>query len=235
MKYYFITGVSSGIGEALVNTLLQGSDEINIRGCARRKSPIEDERFRFYETDLSVLDTHESFVQDFFKDIPSNVTSLVLINNAGMLGRIGFTGTQASHHYEEILSVNLIAPMVLSEAFARAFQALPLQKIIFNISSGAAHKDYAGWAAYCASKAGLDRFSNVMKVEQKTQAFPIEVLSYAPGVVDTAMQAEIREATPSDFPSLPRFVSLYEEGSLLNPDKVAQDLLQWLNGAELRS
>lgn len=227
MKCYFITGVSAGIGEALVKELLSQEDEVMVRGCSRRMPEnIRDDRFHFYPCDLSSPEERAALCQVFFTDIPSGVTSLVLINNAGTLGHIGFAGTLISAHYEQVISTNLIAPMLLSEAFINHFQAHTGHKVVLNISSGAAQKDYAGWAAYCASKAALDRFSTVVSLEQETMSLPVVVRSFAPGVVHTAMQKQIRDTKEQDFPSLNRFLTLHAEDSLLSPVQVAKTILQ---------
>jgi benzil reductase ((S)-benzoin forming) len=100
-------------------------------------------------------------VDSFFKIKREQAGKLILINNAGVLGDIAFTGNQEWIHYQQVLAVNTIAPMILCEAFVKQFQQHAAEKVVFNVSSGAANKDIEGWAAYCASKAALDRFTTV--------------------------------------------------------------------------
>jgi benzil reductase ((S)-benzoin forming) len=53
---------------------------------------------------------------------------------------------------------------------------------------------------------------------------PITVVSVAPGVVETPMQAEIRGMDEADFPNVQRFRDLESEGILRSPSDVARDL-----------
>ena len=92
-----------------------------------------------------------------------------------------------------------------------------------NISSGAARKPYPGWAVYCASKAALDRYSEVLQVEAPFA----QIASIAPGVLDTAMQADIRQSTAEDFPNIQRFIDLHAEQVLSSPLAVAKQILAY--------
>ena len=49
-----------------------------------------------------------------------------------------------------------------------------------------------------------------------------KIVAFAPGVVDTNMQAQIRETNKEDFTNLDRFITLKEEGKLLSPEYVAK-------------
>ena len=64
------------------------------------------------------------------------------------------------------------------------------------MSSGAAWKPYEGWATYCAGKAGVERFTQVIAAEEASSG--LRAYSVAPGVVDTAMQVLIRDSA-DDF------------------------------------
>jgi len=234
MNHYFITGVSSGIGLALVKELLSQGGELTIHGCSRRNPGIIDPRFHFYPIDLSDAMDLEKHAVDFFTVEPWHFSRVVLINNAGMLGEVAFVGEQQAAHYISTFTVNALAPMIFSEVFINLFQHTEPEKIIFNISSGAANKDIEGWAAYCASKAALDRFTTVCRQEQTHQERPIEVFGISPGVIDTAMQAEIRTASKEKFPALDRFVALFQEGELLPAEDAARKIILLLNQPDLR-
>ncbi|MBC7485605.1 MAG: SDR family NAD(P)-dependent oxidoreductase [Cytophagaceae bacterium] len=119
--------------------------------------------------------------------------------------------------------------------FIKLFQHIEPERIIFNISSGAANKDIEGWAAYCASKLALDRFTTVCAQEQTHKIHPISIHSVSPGVIDTAMQAEIRTASKEQFPSLDHFVGLHRNGELLSADVAAEKIIVLLNRANFRS
>lgn len=94
---------------------------------------------------------------------------------------------------------------------------------VINISSGAGRKPYPGWGIYCASKAALDRYSEVLQVEAPFA----QVVSMAPGVLDTAMQVDIRQSSAKDFPNVQRFIDLHAEQELSPPREVAQEILAY--------
>ena len=73
---------------------------------------------------------------------------------------------------------------------------------IVNVSSGAAHRAMEGWSAYCASKAGLDMLTN--RWRSNTDAVGMRVFGFAPGIVDTEMQASIRASGIGPIAKLPR-------------------------------
>jgi benzil reductase ((S)-benzoin forming) len=112
------------------------------------------------------------------------------------------------------MQVNFTSAAILCNKFIKAFQNSPIQKLIFNISSGAATSPYESWSNYCSAKAALNMFTEVVHLEQATQKYPIQVFAIAPGVVDTAMQTKIRSTDVSKFPHKEKFIQLKENGNL---------------------
>lgn len=211
-KVYFITGVSSGIGLACTRFFLeQGYTVLGIG----RKSVVKHERYFFLEVDLS----NSQAVSDFhFPEIAG--AELILINNAGILGDVSPVWSQSDTNYRDVLQVNVAAPAVLSKKFITQFE----KGVIINISSGAAQRAIKGWSAYCASKSALDMFSMTLQEELNHYKKNIVVKSIAPGVVDTNMQTNIREAKSENFPDSQNFHELYETNQLDNPEHTAAKL-----------
>jgi NAD(P)-dependent dehydrogenase (short-subunit alcohol dehydrogenase family) len=89
-------------------------------------------------------------------------------------------------------------------------------KIILT-SSGAARHSYAGWGAYCATKAALKSLGDTLAVEEED----ITTISVEPGTVDTDMQKDIREKFlhVMDEKDQKRFTALHEEGKLAKPEE----------------
>lgn len=155
-------------------------------------------------------------------------TRLRLINNAGVLEPIGPAHENSPDDVLNHIAVNLSAPMALTSAFLRCTESMAADRRIMQISSGAGRKPYAGWSAYCTTKAGLDQFTRCVHLEQKTLPNGARVASVAPGVIDTAMQTLIRQADEERFPNRVRFVKLYETGGLTPPREAACRLLHLL-------
>ena len=65
-------------------------------------------------------------------------------------------------------------------------------------------------------------FTQCVATEEAEKEYPIKIVAFAPGVVDTNMQVQIRETNKEDFTNLDRFIALKEEGKLLSPVYVAK-------------
>jgi NAD(P)-dependent dehydrogenase (short-subunit alcohol dehydrogenase family) len=106
---------------------------------------------------------------------------------------------------------------------------------VLNVSSGAGRRPVAGWAAYCAAKAGLDHFSRVTALDEQRLPNPARIVSLAPGVIDTAMQGELRASDPAGFPDLEQFKQLKASGQLATPAAAAARVLAYLARADFGS
>lgn len=215
-----ITGVSSGIGKALVEFYLEKGE--SVIGIGRRNT-IEDRNYTFHQCDLS----NSSEVSKLKFNL-SDVDHLLLVNNAGTLGEIGRISEQNELCLSEVLSINTVAPIQLSKKILQNWSKDKAISIV-NISSGAAQRPIPSWASYCASKAALDMLSQTMYLEEKELGRAIKVYSVAPGVVDTPMQKQIRETDSSTFSSVDSFIQLKENNELTSPEVVAKKLDVLLN------
>ncbi len=162
----------------------------------------------------------------------SRFKSATLVNNAGLLGTVGPVEQMASEDLAAVLRVNLEAPMALTAAFLRATKSWSGTRKVLNISSGAGRNPIAGWAAYCASKAGLDHFSRVTALDEARKPNGARIVSLAPGVIETAMQASLRATDDTLFPDKARFVELHAKGQLATPEAAAQKIAAYLKRAD---
>ena len=214
-----LTGHSKGIGQALLQHFL-GQDGMQVHTLSRTKGQLSHPQLKEWAVDLSDATAVEAILPDIFPRIAAD--RYLLINNAGWIGEIKPTGKLQAAAMQRALQLNLLTPMLLSNAFAQAYGNSSGQKLICNLSSGAASKPLPGWASYCSSKAGLEMFSRVMDAEWRSEAF--RVFSVAPGIVDTDMQQDIRAAQPADFPALARFRDYHTEGMLSSATAVAEKI-----------
>lgn len=222
-----LTGHSKGLGKAVLECFLNLGD-VKIQGISRSSLGWEREGLDEFSMDLSDINAMESRLPDFFPR--GDFEKIILINNAGWIGEIKPVGKLEPQTIQQAIQLNLVAPMVLTDAFVKAYGDTKATKIIVNISSGAAYKPLPGWAEYCTSKAGLAMFSKVAAEELKFKGF--KVYSLAPGIVDTAMQAAIREAKAEDFPALERFLNYKKEAQLSTPEEVAEKILYLVSHPE---
>lgn len=227
---YIVTGSSKGIGKALVEKLLEKSEN-HVIGIARSRQIWANPRFLGLTLDLSNL---EEISENLDKMMPlGDFDRIILVNNAGMIGPLKHLGSLAAEQIHQVLMLNTIAPAVLMNAFVKKYGKLKeKERIIINISSGAAKKVIDGWACYAASKSALNMLSEAAAVEAAMDQTGIRIFAVAPGVVDTAMQAEIRSADEDTFSSLSKFVGLKENNQLSSPQHAAEKLIELIENAD---
>ncbi len=227
MNYFFITGSSKGLGKSLTELIL--NDENNTVYGIARSSSIQHDRYIHANLDLSRLDEVEAFQFPSLND----ADKVVLVNNAGMVGDVKHVGKINNQKIIEAYNLNLIAPAILVNNFVAAYSNSVNEKMVLNISSGAGRTPIDGWNVYCSTKAGMDMFSQVLKEEVKIDDSNIKVLSLAPGIIDTNMQVQIREAEESDFSNIERFIEYKKGGDLTSPAITAQQVLRFIEEDEL--
>ncbi|MFP7487889.1 (S)-benzoin forming benzil reductase [Priestia filamentosa] len=238
MKYYIITGTSSGIGESLVKELLAKEEQNHIISIARRENTALSEiaktynkNFSSYKLDLRETKSIEGTIQAIFNnDVDDNIESIYLINNAGVLSPIGPIERNPDNEIIDNIAINLISPMVLTSHFIKHTNYLEIDKRILNISSGSAKYLLPSQSAYSTSKAGLDSFTKSIVLEQKEKEYPVRIVSVYPGVISTKLQEEIRAANKEDFPLVHLFQEAYENGQLQTSEDTAKNLLELLLG-----
>ncbi|UJP66884.1 SDR family NAD(P)-dependent oxidoreductase [Mongoliitalea daihaiensis] len=226
---FIITGSSKGIGLALVEQLLEHPSH-HIIGIARSASPLTHERYQHFQSDLSDVHALIHQVDNFFPSTPFE--RIVLINNAGWIGQIEHVGHIEPENIISLYNLNVTAPAILCNAFAKAYEKVDAVKIVINISSGAAKKGLDGWSGYSSSKAAINLFTEATQNESNLNANGIRYFAVAPGVVDTAMQTDIRSAKSASFSSLAKFQGLYQNKQLSSPQYAAQKIIHLIENFE---
>jgi benzil reductase ((S)-benzoin forming) len=227
MDYYIITGVSRGIGEAIARKLLVHGNTLFCTSRTMNEDLVETASsmhipLYYHEADLSIHGSAELFMYELFTRIdPLKAKHLALVNNAGMLEPVAPLELANPALMEKHLMLNLLAPSILISNFISKAMGFAIPKVVLNISSGASASPYSGWAMYCSSKAGLDMLTRTVGLEQSSAVNPVTLMALAPGIVDTAMQTQIRHTDKSLFAEKDKFVKLHEEGKLTDPQTVA--------------
>jgi NAD(P)-dependent dehydrogenase (short-subunit alcohol dehydrogenase family) len=121
---------------------------------------------------------------------------------------------------------------VLSAAFLRASADLVVPRKILNISSGLGRYAMAGSTVYCAIKAGMDHYSRSLALEEAGRPNGANIVSLAPGVIDTDMQIQLRGANPAAFPDQKRFAGLKSNGQLASPEAAAAKVIAYLQRSD---
>lgn len=219
---FIVTGSRKGIGAALVAALREDAQNIVI-GLSRDQTT----HHPHFNVQVDLADHRAlpaAFAQCMALVEGQQFARAVLINNAGIVqpvGRFDHLDVEAEALTRNF-AVNLTAPMLLTSLFAQATAARAAQRLVINISSGAAKRAIAGWSAYCAAKAALEMATRVAALEA---APDLAICSLAPGVVDTPMQATVRSVDVADFPDVARFQAMKADGSLRSAEAVAKDII----------
>jgi len=233
-----VTGSSRGVGAALVEQLLQPGHVV--LGLARQHNAAlaslaeaRGARLTQWAVDLAEPALPAQRLAEWLAAwLPGQVASATLINNAGVVGGPGPLHAAAAADLQRALRVGLEAALLLTSAFLGATDGWPVPRKVLNISSGLGRRAMAGSAAYCAAKAGMDHFSRAVALEQAALPNGARIVSMAPGVIDTDMQAELRGADAARFPERARFAALQANGQLMSPAACASALLARLARAD---
>ncbi|MBS3912086.1 MAG: SDR family NAD(P)-dependent oxidoreductase [Hydrogenophaga sp.] len=235
-----LTGASRGMGLAMARQLLSASRHLL---CISRSTgeALAAEALRLnapltqWSQDLSDTTGAAQRLRDWLTGLDTSaLRSATLINNAGMIPRIGPLASCPPDELSAALRVGLEAPMQLTGAFLRATSAWVATgwqgpRKVLNISSGLGRRAMAAQAPYCAAKAGMDHFTRCCALEEAANPHGARLVSLAPGVIDTDMQVQLRAGDPEAFPDLQRFVELQRQGQLTPPDTAAARVLAWLD------
>ena len=221
-----VTGHSRGLGAAIADDLsARGIPVLGVSRSARGGSSGVTEARVDLSNEKQLLDWLASGELETFV---AGAARPMLVNNAGLLQPIGRLEQQDPAVAAKAVAVNVGAALALSAAFARATDTSRDRRIL-HVSSGAARNAYAGWAVYCATKAALDHHARAVALDRTPG---LRIASVAPGVIDTDMQAEIRETSEDAFPDRQRFVQLKKEGALRSPAEAAKALVEHLLSAD---
>jgi benzil reductase ((S)-benzoin forming) len=215
---FVITGGSRGIGAALAQTLASKNQTVLIIGRDKQA--------------LQTLAASSSYISMLCADVasPTGRDAIIahlestpniqgLVHNAGSIEPI-----QPMRHLDEkdwraLMSLNLDAPFFLTQKLYKKL----LRGRVLHISSGAAHFPVTGWAPYCVSKAGLSMLTRCWQ----TECPEIASASVMPGIVDTTMQAVIRESEHL-APEKHHFFQELKTNNQLVSSKTVASFLSWL-------
>ena len=227
LKVAIVTGHSRGLGAALAAALVQA--QYRVLGLARSvevSGKLTD--IRQVALDLADADAVSAWLAGAdLADFVAAADEIWLFNNAGTVVPNALCGHQGAAQIARAVQLNVTAPMQLADALLRLRPARAAVNIV-HISSGAGRRAMLGWSVYGATKAALDLHAQVLAAEQHAQ---VRVVSLAPGVVDTQVQAAIRGSDEAVFPLRQQFVDLQQHGGLVSAEDTANKIVAWMHSA----
>jgi 3-oxoacyl-[acyl-carrier protein] reductase len=107
----------------------------------------------------------------------------IVVNNAGVYPRTGELLYLAEAEFDRIMSVNVRAPFLVTQAMAKLMIAERVPGVVINIGSGAARQMPTGSVTYCMSKTALERLSKGQALELAPHKIRVNVVEpgFAPG------------------------------------------------------
>jgi benzil reductase ((S)-benzoin forming) len=224
MNKILITGVSSGIGEALADLYL--AKDYAVYGIARR-TPYRLARhpnFRFRSCDLSRPDEiHALFDGDFASLIDGGIDTLFL--NAGVSGDVPARGEDfSSADLEHVLAVNVHANKVILDRVL-ASPNRPATCVVSASMAGVRFR--AGTLPYSVSKAALAALAGVYAEENPGIFFA--VLGLCNVNTGLSRQVSFSERT-AQFPDLKALQGrALSDGYMVSPAQRAHDIFDVIN------
>jgi glucose 1-dehydrogenase len=185
-KRILITGASSGIGKGMARVLANAGCLLVLHYNSNNdgiKQTLESVLKLGIEAEVLKCDfSNLEKVQDFFTNAWQIYDGLDgLVNNAGVITKSLSLEDFIATQFNKTLAVNLQAPYLLSVAFASNCKKIGQKGVVVNNSSVHGQASCEWFAAYAASKAGLDAMTKVHAVEWGK--FGVRVNALSPGVV----------------------------------------------------
>jgi NAD(P)-dependent dehydrogenase (short-subunit alcohol dehydrogenase family) len=210
MQNILITGVSSGLGEALAKEYLANGDTVYAVGKTIPHKLDQNPHFFFFPYDLN-----ETFlIQSTLKEFLQHRTFDIVILNAGVLGDIQTLCETDLSDIKDVMEVNVWANKELIDTLHAHAQV----KQIVGISSGASVNGSKGWGAYSLSKSGLNMLLKVYAKELPD----IHFIALAPGIIRTPMVEHIiDEVDDALYPSAKKL----KESHIQTPHEAAKHLI----------
>jgi 3-oxoacyl-[acyl-carrier protein] reductase len=182
-----VTGASQGIGRACALTLAKVGATVALAARNEEKlkevvALIENEGGKAAAFRLDVAS--EEAIKSTVKEISAQLGKIdILVNNAGIT-RDGLLLRMKRADWDEVLTTNLSAPFLLTQAVLSGMLKQRWGRII-NITSIVGEMGAPGQANYVSSKAGL--IGLTLSVAREVASRNITVNAVAPGYIATAM------------------------------------------------
>ena len=197
MAIALVTGGTRGIGYAVAQALLARGDSVVVTGTSDDSAQRAEKALATAANDSTrvmgvTCDVRDrAAVQRAVATVVQRFGGLdVLVNNAGV-GVGAPIAALAPEEWHRLIDINLTGVFHCCQA---AIEPLKVRGggWIINVSSLAGKNPFAGGAAYCATKAGVDAFSEALMQELRYDG--IRVAYVCPGSVATGFSGRTPEA-----------------------------------------
>ena len=186
-QFAFITGATSGFGEATAHVLSQNGYSLIL--MARRQDRLEKLKGELSSEKCKVIliqtdVRNENDVLTSVNSLPNEVKSNIhiLVNNAGLAVGRGPIESGITDDWERMIDTNIKGLLYVTKAVVPFLIANKSGHIV-NIASIAGKEVYPGGNVYCATKHAVDALSRSMRID--LVQYGIKVTNIAPGAAET--------------------------------------------------
>jgi NADP-dependent 3-hydroxy acid dehydrogenase YdfG len=184
-KTAFITGATSGIGQATAQLL--GKNGYRIIATGRRQERLDKLKGELSKfTDIQTLNfdvRDQQAVFNAIENLPKDWKNIdLLINNAGNAHGLASIENGNMKDWDAMIDINVKGLLYVSQPIINKMIAQKSGHII-NIGSVAGKESYANGNVYCASKHAVDALNSSMRMDLNKHG--IKVSQVAPGLVET--------------------------------------------------
>lgn len=212
-KHVVVTGAGKGIGRAIC--LVLNRRGARVTAISRSAADLDALKKEIgCETIAVDLADAEATRKAALAALPADY----LVNNAGTTELEPFLDVSVEN-FDKLYAVNVRAPMILSQEYARDLIRRGQKGAIVNVSSISSFIGFADHAAYCASKGALDGMSRVMANELGRHGIRVNCVN--PTVTLTPMAVKAW----SDPDKSGRMLSRIPLGRFAEPDEIAEVIL----------
>lgn len=189
MATVLITGTNRGIGLEFVKQYLDRGHRV-LATCRKpgEKGDLADLAAANHELGLMELDVASEESRASFAAALADTPIDIFINNAGVYGpRDASFGHVSAQEWEQVLYVNAIAPLLLTQAIIGSLRKGSDKKLVYITSKMGSIDDNSGGGSYIyrSSKTALNSVVRSLSVDLRDEGFKVSVLH--PGWVQTDM------------------------------------------------
>jgi 3-oxoacyl-[acyl-carrier protein] reductase len=196
MTVALVTGGSRGIGRAIAIEL--GRRGFTVAVNYRADAAAAAETVAAIGSNAIAIQadaTDAAAITKMFAEVDRLGPLDVLVCNAGIT-RDTLLGASTASDYTDVLAVNLHGVVACCREASRRMVSRRSGAIV-TLSSVAAQRPGRGQSNYAASKGAVEAFTRALAVELGPRS--IRVNAVAPGIIDTAMTAELQAIAPEEL------------------------------------
>lgn len=214
MKTILITGVSRGLGLALIEHILTNTNN-TVLACSRTLSPELNiliskyyDRFIWRQIDLAQTNIVEAEILELiggrFVD--------VYINNASILYKSLVLKFNCDE-FQKMIAINMIAPVIISKTVIENFMRNKIKGVLLHYSSICAHKGFAGLSLIATTKGGIESFSKNIAFEYGAKGIRSNVVAI--GILDIGMSSTVNSRQREEIINMANLKSTTDAESVI--------------------